>query len=519
MFNEKVHALERRVGAACGRSVGRRRHGAGGSRTRGKIWRGTHQGLFRPDEPGPGLPGLDHRRRDRPLLGDFLVYIDEGLRPDASRSLAESWSSSSDGLAWTFFLRKGVTFHNGEKLTSKDVKFTFDRLRDPQVGAATVALFSTIAEITTPDPYTVVFTLNRPDPDLVTNLGDYHTVITWSGTEDFQKQQIGTGAFIIDTYLPEDRMTLKRNPNYWRRDAEGNPLPYLDGIQYIFVAEASAQVEALRGGQVDYLIYLPSEYVQAPEGDPDLVVHQKPSNTHYVVRMRSDRKPFGDVRVRQAFRAAIDRQAILDGAFQGLGVTGRDSFIGPAYADYYLDIPELPRDLTKARRLLAEAGYASGLEVTLIAQQASPIPAMATILKEQLAEAGVTVEIQLVPSDVYYSADNLWLEADFAITDWGARATFQPYLDLAYTCEPKWNESHWCDPEVDRLARQAAMVSDRAERAAIYKKIQRIFIERGPLLVPFFNNSLWGAHKELRGIVPTSYLVTAVDLAQVYFEK
>jgi peptide/nickel transport system substrate-binding protein len=451
--------------------------------------------------------------------GDFLVYVDEGLVPDQSRSLAEKWEVGADGLTWTFTIRKGVMFHNGQELKAKDVKFTFDRLRDPKVGAATVAIYTSIADITTPNDYTVAFKLKQPNPDLLTNLGDYHAPILWSGIKDFAREQIGTGAFIVESYLPEDRMTFKRNPKYWRKDAEGNQLPYLDGIEYLFLAEPSAQVEALRGGQVDFLIYLPSEYVKTVEQDPNLVVYQKPSNTHYVVHMRSDRKPFSDVKVRQAFRAAIDRKALLDGAFEGLGVTGRDTPFGPAYADFYLDIPELPRDIAKAKKLLAEAGYASGLKVTLTAQQSSPVPAMATILKEQLAAAGVTVEIQLVPSDVYYGADNLWLEADFSITDWGARPTPQPYLDLAYTTGAKWNESHWSDPEVDQLSKLVASESDRAKRAEIYKKIQNIFIERGPILVPFFSNSLWGATKKLKGIVPTGYLGTAVDLAVVYFEK
>jgi peptide/nickel transport system substrate-binding protein len=436
--------------------------------------------------------------------GDFLVYVDEGLRPDPSRSLAEKWSVGPDGLTWTFSIRKGVKFHNGQELTSRDVKSTFDRLRDKAVGAATVPLYAGITDISTPDANTVVFKLSKPDPDLVTNLGDYHAVILWSGIKDFATEHIGTGAFIIDSYLPEDRMSLKRNPDYWRKDAHGNRLPYLDGI---------------RGGQVDYLLYLPSEYVKPLEADPNLVVYQKPSNTHYVVHMRSDRKPFSDVRVRQAFRAAIDRRAILEGAFQGLGVTGRDTPIGPAFADFYLDVPEIKQDLAKAKRLLAEAGYASGLEVTLTTQQSSPVPAMATILKEQLGAVGVTVNIQLVPSDVYYGADNLWLEADFAITDWGSRASPQPYLDLAYTGGAQWNESHWADPELDALAKKAGTESDRTKRAELYKQIQRIFIDRGPILVPFFANSLWGATAKLKGVVPTSYLGTAVDLAQVYFEK
>lgn len=451
--------------------------------------------------------------------GDFLVYVDEELRPDPNRSLAEKWEVSADGLTWTFNLRQGIKFHNGEEMTAKDVKFTFDRLRNKDVGAATVALYENVVDITTPDNYTVVFKLTKPNPDFLTDLGDYHTVIVWNGTKDFQKEHIGTGAFVVESYSPEDRMVFKRNPNYWRKDADGNQLPYLDGMEFIFMSEPSAQVEALRGGQVDYLIYLPTEYVKPLSEDPNVVVYQKPSNTHYVVHMRSDQKPFDDVRVRQAFRLAIDRKAILDSAAEGLGVTGRDTPIGPAYADYYLDVPELPRDLTKAKQLLSDAGYADGLKVTLVAQQLSPVPAMATILKEQLAEAGVDVEIQLVPSDVYYGADNLWLTAPFAITDWGARAAPQNYLDLAYTCNAKWNESHWCDKEVDDLSTQAASEGDRAKRAELYKKIQQIMIDRGPVLIPFFSNSLWAASSKLKGIVPTGYLGTAVDLSRVYFEK
>lgn len=451
--------------------------------------------------------------------GDFLVYVDEDLRADASRSLAEKWSVSADGKTWTFNLRQGVKFHNGQPLTSKDVKFTFDRLRDPNVGAATVALYADIVEIQTPDDATVVFVLSAANPDLATNLGDYHAVIVWSGTKDFKTETIGTGAFTIKNYLPEDRMVFERNPNYWRKDAEGNQLPYLEGMEFIFMAEPAAQVEALRGGQIDYLIYLPSEYVPELESDPNVVVYQKASNTHYVIHMRSDREPFSDVKVRQAFKAAVDRKAILDVAIEGLGVTGRDTPIGPAYAEFYLDVPEPVRDAAKAKQLLADAGYENGLDVTLITQQSSPVPAIATILKEQLAEAGINVEIQSVPPDVYYGADNLWLEADFAITDWGARAVPQNYLTLAYTCDAKWNESHWCDQELDDLAAAAANETDPAKRVDLYAKIQQIFIERGSVIIPFFGNSLWGATATLKGVVPTGYLGTAVDLAQVYFEK
>ena len=452
------------------------------------------------------------------LWGDYLAYVDEDLSIDQSRSLAEKWDISSDGLTYTFTLRKGVKFHNGEEMTSEDVVFTFNRLRNEELGAVTANLYSNIESVEASGTYTVVFTLKQRNPDFLAQLGEYQAIITWSGTSDFNSQHIGTGKFMIDTYFPEDRITFKRNPDYWREDSEGNQLPYLDGIDYLFLPEPSSQVEALRGGQVDYLIYVPTEYVASLQDDPNITVYQKPSNFHYAIRMRSDRPPFDDVRVRQAFRAAVDRQAILDGSFEGLGVTGRDTPIGPGYGDYYLDVPEPERDVEKAKQLLAEAGY-SDLTVTLTTQQSSAMPAIATILKEQLADAGVTIDIQLVPPDVYYGADNLWLEADFAMTDWGSRAVPQSYLDLAYTCDANWNESHYCDPELDELVAKAAVELDKEKRAQLYADIQRHFMEKGPLIVAYFTNNLFAATSKLKGVKPTSFFPTHVDLAQVYFEE
>ncbi|MGM0653314.1 MAG: ABC transporter substrate-binding protein, partial [Bacillota bacterium] len=294
--------------------------------------------------------------------------------------------------------------------------------------------------------------------------------------------------------------------------------PYLDGMEFIFFSDSSAQVEALRGGQIDYLIYLSAEFVPMLEEDENTVVHQAPSNTAWIIRMRSDRPPADDVRVRQAFKAATDRSAILEGAIGGLGVTGRDTPIGPAYGDFYLDVPEPERDVEKAKELLAEAGYEDGLEITITTQESSPVPSIATIWQEQLAEAGIDAEIQLVPSEVYFGADDMWLEVDFGVTDWGSRPYPQPYLDLAYTSDAPWNETHWSDPELDELANQAGKELDHDARISLYHEIQEIFMERGPIIVPFFNNNLWGASADLKGLKPTSGLGTALDLRTVYFE-
>jgi peptide/nickel transport system substrate-binding protein len=449
---------------------------------------------------------------------DFLIFIGEDNSPDPARGVAESWEFSEDGLTWTFEIRQGIKFHDGKEMTSEDVKFTFDRLRDPEVGAATVALYSNITGIEAPDAYTVVFTLTSPNPDFLKDLGDYHALIMDAAGTDFATQWNGTGPFILESYSPEDRMVFKRNPDYWLKDDEGNQLPYLDGMEFIFIPDSTAQVEALRGGQIDYLIYLPSEYVSVLENE-GLVVHQSPSNTAYVLHMRSDRAPADDNNVRQALKLATDTEAILQGAFEGLGTAGAGTPFGPVYGEFFLDEPAPARDVEKAKELLAAAGYADGLEIEIVCQDRSPVPAICTIWKEQLAEAGVTVNISLVPTDVYYGADNLWLEADFAITDWGSRPYPQPYLDLAYTCVAQWNESHWCDEELDELAAQAAMELDPELRVEQYHQIQRIFKERGPIILVFFINNLWGASAELKGVTPTMGLGTALDLRYVYFEK
>ena len=195
---------------------------------------------------------------------DFLVFIGEDLKPDPNRSLAEKWSVSPDGKTWTFTLRQGIKFFNGKEMTSEDVKFTLDRLRDPKVGSPSVTLYSNVASTAAPDKYTMVFNLTAPNPDFLNDLGDLHGLVVDANTKDFKTDfGSGTGPFMITDYVPEDHITFKRNPNYWQKDDQGNQLPYLDGLKYVFLSDDSARVNALLTGQVDWLIYLPIRVYQA----------------------------------------------------------------------------------------------------------------------------------------------------------------------------------------------------------------------------------------------------------------
>ncbi|HHY40180.1 MAG TPA: ABC transporter substrate-binding protein [Syntrophaceticus sp.] len=447
------------------------------------------------------------------MWNDYLVFCDEQGRPDPERSLAESWEYDEAEKAWTFKLRKGVLFHDGKEMTSRDVKFTFDRLRDPDVGAKTVDLFSNIVDITTPDEYTVVFKLKETNPEFLLDLAD--RAILDADNPDLKTKANGVGPFIIESYNPEDRIVLKRNPNYWRKDADGNPLPYLDGLELIVIPDKTAALEALRSGQVDFMYEPPSESLALFEKEPDLTLYTKPSATHYPIRMRADVAPFNDVRVRQALKLATDRQEMLEAAFDGFGVIGLDTPISPAYGDYYLDAPAPKRDVEKAKQLLAEAGYADGLKLTIYSPEVRPHSAMAVIWKEQLSEIGVDLDIQLVPSDIYYVN---WLDYELGITDWGTRAHPGVFLQQAYITGARWNETHWSDSELDDLAAKIATEMDYNKRIEMYHRVQEIFMERGPIIVPAFKHSAWASRKDVKGVKP-HIIEVSVDFSTVYLER
>ncbi|MHB1416782.1 MAG: ABC transporter substrate-binding protein [Chloroflexota bacterium] len=422
---------------------------------------------------------------------DWFVWIDENNKP--APALATSWEPNTSGTEWTFEMRKGVTFHNGKSLTIDDVIFTFNRLRNKDVGAATVELYSNITDITKVDDTHVKFVLENANPDLPADLGAYQSCVVSSEQKDYKTTYNGTGPFMLTSFSPEDRAIFKRNPNYWMKD-----LPYVDEVHDIYSPETSASVEALRGGQLNVVMGLPAELAETIKQEGKQTLLTKVSNFHFALHMRSDRGPTQDVRVRQALKAATDRSAILKIARLGYGTPGRDTPIGPSFPDYYLDVPEPKRDVAKAKQLLKDAGY-ENLSITLMAQNAFDIPKIAVVWKEQLAEASVTVEINQVPPDVYYQ-DTGWLEVDFGITEWGARPTPQPYLQLAYMTGAKWNSSHWSDPEMDQLAKQAATELDTTKRADLYKQIQQIFIDRGPIIVPYFEETIAATAPNVKGL-------------------
>ncbi len=409
---------------------------------------------------------------------DYLVDVDAGSR--AIPRLAESWAVSEDGTEYTFVLAEGIRFHDGSTLVPGDVVWTFDRLRDPENGFATESVYANIERIDVTGPREVTFLLSQPNPFFLYDLSDNHALIVKRGTTDFSTFN-GTGPFTVDDYRPEDRIVMSANPDYF---LEG--MPALDGLLFIFFGDQVAAVDALRGGQVDMAWRMSSALFLTLQGEPGIVAVDVPTNGFDLVRLRNDIPPGNDPAVLEAMKLATDREAIFQVVQLGLGAVGRDSPVGPLYADYYDESTPIPaRDPDAARDVLAAAGYSDGLTIDLYTPDTGGRPDLAVVLKEQWAAAGITVNVIVEPESVYYG-ENHWMDKELGITGWGSRPYPQFYMNSMLTCDAAWNESRFCDAEFDGLAATAGATLDEAERVAAYADIQRILIERGPVIIPYF---------------------------------
>ncbi|MGH2537860.1 MAG: ABC transporter substrate-binding protein, partial [Candidatus Promineifilaceae bacterium] len=412
---------------------------------------------------------------------DYLVDIDPAS--NVIPRLATRWEVSDDGLSYVFDLAEGVTWHDGDPFSAADVVYTFNRLRDPELGSPTADLYANIADVQASGELQVTFSLTEPNPFFLYDLSDNHALIIKDGTEDATNFN-GTGPFRVVNYLAEDRIVMEANEAYF---VEG--LPKLAGLEIIFFPDETAAVNALRDGQIDLSMRMSTPLFESLQEEAGIVTYEIPTNGFDLIRLRTDQPPGDDPAVIQALKLATDRQALFELTQQGHGALGNDSPIGPLYEAYHAPNVEPPAyDPEAARALLAEAGYEDGLSgLTFFVPDTGGRPDVAAVLQSQWAEAGIEMDISVVPESVYYSdAPNNWLEANLGLTGWGSRPYPQFYLDVMLVCDAIWNESHFCDPEFDALVETAGASRNEAERADAYRQIQQFLAEEGPLLIPYY---------------------------------
>lgn len=446
-----------------------------------------------------------------------LTQVDTNL--EVHPDLATDWEANDDVTQWTFHLRDDATFHhNGEQVTAEDVKATLETIQDEDIGSPGQGAIGPIESVDVVDETTAQVNMSGPYADLPKMVGSQYCGIVPADVieNDFDSlatTDYGSGPFILEEFEIGSHSILSRNDDYYLQDENGNQLPYLDGITQNVYPEEAAELSALESQQADITLEVSSSSWSRVQNMNGVNPHRTAGGTFANVVMRSDEPPFDDNRVREAFKLAIDRETLLEGAVNGLGTIAQDSPISPAY-EYHTELPERERDLERARELLDEAGYGDGLELTLYAADSPAVRVDTAVLyKEQLAEIGVDVEVQQVSYDRYLS--EIWTQATFYVGYYGLRYAEDGILYLLLHSDGSWNEAHWSDEEFDQALEEARQVTDPERRQELYGRAQEILYERGPFLIPFFMDRLGASRDYVNNykLDPTGFFVHLQDVS------
>ncbi|HKL57050.1 MAG TPA: ABC transporter substrate-binding protein [Sphaerochaeta sp.] len=393
--------------------------------------------------------------------------------------LATDWSSP-DGKRWTFTLREGVTFHDGSTFDSDDVRFTIERTQDPSVGHLKKNDFAVLESIETPDKYTVILNLKEARPTFIYLMTDYNMAML-SSEYDYAKlgesKPMGTGPFMNKQYIPKESIAMVKNPTYW-----DPALPKVDKVLIYFVADIEASISMLEADKVDVVTYVTPIISKRLEKVEDLTV-VTPFQEQRLIALNYDEEPWGDVRVRQAFKYAMDPNVLAR------SVTQKDLGEGTEYSEtpimnmlaQYKPLPLRKRDIAKAKQLLADAGYPDGVTSELYYATDHPFSKeLAQTVKELAAPAGIDIDLKGYTRDVYLS--QYWLDVPIMVTGWAGR--IDPYMFLAYAFRggAPWNELHIDDPTVNSLIDAISQEVDEAKRQTYYDEIQEFFYEQGGLI-------------------------------------
>lgn len=433
-----------------------------------------------------------------------LTWVDE--ENNIVPALAESWEISEDGLEYTFKLREGVTFHNGETFEADDVLATWEAGKDP--ANAYAYRYENWGTVEIIDDYTVKMTTEELDALFLRNLseegiypGDYYEEVGFDGFEAFP---VGTGPFKFVEWIKGEKIVLEAYEDYW-----DEALPKLATVVFRPIGESSTRLAAVQTGEIHIANRLIAEEADQLADNPDVNVISYSNDRSYYITFNNLSSGIGqpteDVLVRQALNYAVDRQAIVDALFDGKA-TLSSGYISPFNLGFDESIEPYPYDPEKAKELLAEAGYADGFEIGF----ACPIGAYPQF--EQVCEAiggylndvGITFEggeIQFLESGQYWDLEaNKELPPMFG--DAWSVTTGEALVRLQGGLLAENSYAAWEDPDLKSLIDQASQTIDTDERAAVYNEIHQYMYDDPPFIYLYYPNVFEAVNKAVQNYTP-----------------
>ena len=417
--------------------------------------------------------------------------------------LAERWHTS-DNRNYTFFLKRGVRFHNGRELKAADVKFVFERAMNPETKHPYPGYYAAIGDIIVRDDSTITFALKTLNANFLLNLARQGSVIyPREAVETLKSAPVGTGPFRFGEWVRGDRITLTRNRDYHVKD-----LPRLERVTFRFIADPNAAMAAVKAGDVDVSLFgLGPEHITDLRKDSRFSVIEGNTTNDVILAMNNARKPFSDVRVRRALTHALDKGEILTGAMFGMGrVLG--SNVDPLNP-YFVDLAgAMPHDPVKARKLLAEAGYPNGFDAVLrVSPQYYYTVRAGEIIVSQLQKVGVRVRIEQIEWGQWLA--RVWREADYDLTIIGHAEAW----DIANYANPKYYYRYDSKPFQELFQKSEVTLDDKARRD-LYVQMQKLLVEDAPAVWLFMHPRLAVTRKGVQGVWKDLPL-PASDLSEV----
>ncbi len=407
--------------------------------------------------------------------------------------LAESFESNDDATVWTATLKQGIKFSDGRPITPDDVIFTFKRITDPDDPKTAAANFTMLDEVVATGDRTVEFRLSEPNGLFNDAVAEYTAGIV---PVDYDPANpVCSGPFKLKSFTAAQSTVLEANEHWW-----GHEDTYLDEVSLLNFNDSDALINALLSTQVDAIAQIPVALVEVIDADERMSILNSETGMWLPFTMRVDRPPYDDVRVRQAFRLVVDREQMIEQVLSGFGTIGNDMF-GPLSVNYP-DFPQRKQDIAKAKELLAEAGYPDGIDVELVtAPIQSGAVESAQVFAQQAKEAGIRVSIRRVDATTFFG--DQYLQWDFAQDFWYTR-DFMPQVIASCLEESPFNETHWNDPEFNKVFNRARAIPDADERRNLEHELQKILYDRGGYIIWGFANQVDAFQKYVGGLVPNA---------------
>lgn len=442
---------------------------------------------------------------------DSLLYLSRDLKIEPG--LAESYERKDD-LTWVFKLRKGVTFHNGEPLDAEAVKFSLERVLNEQQKSPQRGNISAISTVTAIDPYTVEIKTKEPY-NLLPHRLFYLSIVPPKylqevGDQGFAEKPVGTGPYKFVEWVKGDKIVLEANPNYFKG------APKIGKVTFRVIPEVATQIAELQSGGVDIIRMVPPDMLAQLEGNPQLAVTSTPLLRVYYLAFDTRKKPFDDVRVRQAMNYAVDIDTIVKKVLGGKAVR-TPAGVNPNHFGFDAGIQPYPYDPAKAKALLQEAGYPDGFETEIhyftpgIGQQ------IVDAVISDLSKVGIKAKAKFYPESSSFVEKQRAGDLPFRLGHWGSYSVY----DADAILQPMFHSegvygTYFHTPELDQRITDARSSVDQEKRKALYSQAQQLLHKEAPWIFLFspMDNQAYNTRLDFQARADERIFAYEIDIKQ-----